>query len=363
MTDLIKLEDVNATVLFGSDEEVTAIIQRIDEAARSIVFDINTSKGRKEAASVAAKVARSKTYLDSLGKDLVSGIKDQAKKIDVRRKKIRDVLDGLKEDVRRPLTEFEEKEKERVAAHESVLVELVMSIDAVQSMDTEALSGVSTLIATASDRDFEEYEERAALTLARVRDAVASRQEALRVEAEQKAEIERLQREAAEREQREREERIAREAEEKAKLEAEQKLREEEDRRREEEERRIAAEKEKLEAERRELEAKKQAEEDRLAAERREAEAKERAEEERKAAAERAREEERARIEAEKKAEAEEAAKRKADQEHRAAVNGEILEALLAVAAGLSIGDGEAFAAAIVTEISRGRIPHVSIAY
>ncbi len=37
--------------------------------------DIDTRKGRKAIASLAAKVARSKTYLDGLGKDLVAGWK------------------------------------------------------------------------------------------------------------------------------------------------------------------------------------------------------------------------------------------------------------------------------------------------
>ena len=66
-TDLIPIENPQPAALFvpgGLD----SILARIEADARALVPDVGTVKGRKEIASTAAKVARSKTYLDDLGK-------------------------------------------------------------------------------------------------------------------------------------------------------------------------------------------------------------------------------------------------------------------------------------------------------
>ena len=63
---------------------------------------------------MAYKVARSKTTLDDIGKELVAGWKDQAKEVDANRKLARETLDALKIKVRKPLTDWEEKEAKRI---------------------------------------------------------------------------------------------------------------------------------------------------------------------------------------------------------------------------------------------------------
>jgi flagellar motility protein MotE (MotC chaperone) len=64
---------------------------------------------------MAHKVARSKTYIDNAGKDLVAELKALPKQIDESRRVVRERLDALKDEVRRPLTEWE-AEQERIAA-------------------------------------------------------------------------------------------------------------------------------------------------------------------------------------------------------------------------------------------------------
>lgn len=54
---------------------------------------------------MAHKVARSKTYIDNAGKDLVAELKALPKQIDESRRIVRERLDALKDEVRRPLTE------------------------------------------------------------------------------------------------------------------------------------------------------------------------------------------------------------------------------------------------------------------
>ena len=110
----ISASPVSAVALYESDASAVAVVERIEVSARSLVLDGTTEKGRREIASVAHKVARSKTYLDGLGKDLVAEIKARAGAIDARRRVVRERLDALKEEIRAPVTEYEERERARV---------------------------------------------------------------------------------------------------------------------------------------------------------------------------------------------------------------------------------------------------------
>ncbi len=109
-TELIQTTDINPVKLF-SESGLDPILEEITEHVKSLDADLSTAKGRKEIASMAHKVAKSKTYLDELGKDLVAGQKATIKKVDGERKRMRDYLDNLKAEVRKPLTEWEEAEQ------------------------------------------------------------------------------------------------------------------------------------------------------------------------------------------------------------------------------------------------------------
>jgi len=78
-------------------------------------------KGRKAIASLAAKVAKLKVKLDDMGKELVGDWKAKSKIVDGSRKKMRDELDALKAEARKPLTDWENAEKDRVAAHRQTI--------------------------------------------------------------------------------------------------------------------------------------------------------------------------------------------------------------------------------------------------
>jgi len=98
-----------------TDGGMRGIIDQIKVEVAGVVPDLKTAKGRKAIASLAAKVARSKTHLDALGKELTADQKAATKAVDNERKAMRDELDDLRDEVRRPLTEWEDAEKERVA--------------------------------------------------------------------------------------------------------------------------------------------------------------------------------------------------------------------------------------------------------
>ena len=94
----------NALVVPGAmDTMLAEVLNKI----KDFKGDVSTNKGRKEIASVAYKVARTKTTIDNFGKELVGKAKIEIKKIDDARKKARDTLDKYKEVVRKDLNTWE----------------------------------------------------------------------------------------------------------------------------------------------------------------------------------------------------------------------------------------------------------------
>ena len=341
-----------ALQVFQAANGLDPYLQQIRAEIDAHVPDVSTAKGRKEIASIAYRVAQSKTALDGIGKELVADLKEIPKKIDAERKRMRDLLDAWKDEVSAPLNEWKQAEEARQAKHNSNVMRLnQFGANASQQVESETLrSMIADVETTPVDESWEEFEAEAHRAKAKALEfltaALAARE---KYETEQ-AELARLRAEAAQREQKEREERIAREAAEQAQREAEQRAQAERDAaaKREADAKAAAEQRElqlKLEAEqsaRRELEAQQRAEQ----AER-DAEAKAQAA----AAAERQRQaDEQARIEAEAKA-------READIAHKGAINRAALEAFIAG------GMPEECAKQAVTLIAKRQIPGVSIHY
>lgn len=351
-TDLIVLPPKeSALVVFSAPSGLEPYLEKIRAEVSAFVPDVSTRKGRDAIKSLAHKITRSKTALDSVGKELVAELKDVPKKIDAERKRVRDALDALRDEARRPLDEWEAKEAAREQAHMDGIVRMQVMAAGLDAADSSALAErIAEVEQVAIGPQWEEFEAEAArtkdATLAALRPALEKRRQ---YEAEQ-AELARLREEQAAREQQEREQRIAREAAERAQREAEQRAQDERD---------ATAKREadaKAEAERRELELKLQAER----AEREKLEAQQRAEQAERDAEERARqaaEQERQRIADEQRREAEAARQREADTKHRASIN------RAALAAFIAHGFTEDQARKAITLIAKQQIPHISISY
>ena len=345
---LVVIEPTTALSVFTEQSRIDPILATIKKIVAEFVPDTSTAKGRAEIASIAHKVARSKTYLDAVGKDLVDQYKEIPKKIDANRKRIRDELDALKDEVRKPLTEWEEAEKARVQGIKDRIGHIKCPIP-----DDSSSEGIAHAIKTIEseleiDDTFAEFKAEAQAakdaTLARLysmRDAATKR------EAEA-AELKRLREEAAQREAEARDRRIAEAAAEKAKRDAEEAAA----RAAAEVERKAKEEREA--AERRELELKLAAEK----AERARLEAIERAEREKQAAieAERRRQEEaeRARLAEEARVKAENE-RRAADIAHRNGIHAEIAAYLV------TNGIGSELAMSVALLLSE--CPHVTVRY
>ncbi|MDR6216221.1 hypothetical protein [Paracidovorax wautersii] len=315
-------------------------LDQVREHLDTFVPDTSTKKGRDAIASIAYQVAKGKTAVDNLGKDLVAEMKKEPALVDAERKRWRDQMDAWKDEVRKPLTDWEEAEAAREAGHKAGIEWFQLRAKEHHDLDAaEIRASLAEVEAKTVDESWQEFEPEARSAKAK---AVAALTAALtareKYEAEQ-VELARLRQEAAAREQRDREEQIARDAAARAQLEAEAKAQADRDAatRREQELQQAneRAEREKVEAQQREQQAV-------ADAARRATEA---------VAAEQRR------VAAQAEADAQEAKRREANKAHRQRINRAALDAL--VEGGLS----EADAKTVITLIAKKAIPAVSITY
>lgn len=298
-TDLTTLpEKSKIPAYFAKEKGVEELVSLIEKEARAIHQDYSTDAGRKAAKQLAAKVSRSKTLIDEVGKDLNEERLRLNKEVNAKRNLAKERLDALRDEIKGPAEAYEAKEAERVRLHLLALDKFDPEVLTSQSTVAELTGKIEFIDGTVIDDSWEEYEAEARAKKAAALDKYRADLAIAKSREDQQAELEALR---AEKEERERQE-----AERKAKLEA--------------------AEREAKEAEKR-------------------AEAAERAAEAAKAA-------ERQRIADEKAAEERRAAKLKADKAHRETVVAEIVAALTEA--------GNSYEALVEAMID-GKIPRVKV--
>lgn len=338
---LVSVDDIsesNAPAIYVQGG-LKPFIEQVRAEVSAEVPDLSARKGRERIASLAAKASKSKVAVEKPGRDYLKKLKEMPKVVEAELREFVREMDALRDEVRRPLTEWEAAEDARKARHQGAIDQINLRLECRDLDSTELRQNIEWLEGLTIDESWEEFEPEALRAkdkaLAALREALVARQ---KYEAEQ-AELEELRRKQAEQEQKEREAAIAREAEERARREAEQR-----------------AQQEREAAARRELELKLQAEQ----AEREKLEAQQRAEQAAKDAEARARaaaEAERQRIAAEQAEAERQRAAREADLAHKTAVLTGIKEAFMRA------GITEDQAKAIVNMIRKGEVPSVSIQY
>jgi len=105
--EIITIQKAQAMDVFTKRELITPLLDKIEHVATQEVFDASTDKGRKAIASMAYRVAQSKTYIESHGKELAAELKELPKLVDSNRKYAKDFLDALRDRIRKPLDDWE----------------------------------------------------------------------------------------------------------------------------------------------------------------------------------------------------------------------------------------------------------------
>lgn len=291
----------------------------VKDAVSGEVPDLTTKKGRDRIASLAAQVSRSKTAVEKPGRAYLKRLKEMPKTVESELREWVNNCDSLRDEVRRPLTEWEEEQKrievERIAAEEAERLRIQIESD----------HEIALLMNEKFDREREE-ERKAAEA------AMVERDRKLQEEAAERARAEEAAKQQAERDRVERERVEAIQREEAAIKQAQ------------------AAEAARIAAEARAIAEAEAAEARRIEAEKRAIIAA-------KVAAAEAIERERKRVEAAEAAARAEDERRAADRAHRGAVNSRIKSELIA----LGLSDEQAIA--VIKAMVKGEISNVKITY
>jgi hypothetical protein len=376
-TSIIPHEPAAIQSLFQNGAlRIDPLIERIEAEVRSHVADLTTKKGRDAIASLAFKVSKSKTALDTAGKALTETQKAEIKVVDDARKKIRDRFDALRDEARKPLTDWEKAEADREARQSQLMVnlrdhganawddpaEIQQIADFIKNINLDGFEGAAldmanesrehtlkelqTMYAAAVQRDADAAE------LAALREASAARDEADRIAQVERDRVETARKEAEAAEAAERD-RVEQERERADWLAAAERERIETERT--DEIARVAAAAQAAEwAKEAEAERVRVADADKLAAvEAAKAEAQELHDKERKEAADWAKSQA-AIAEQIVKDKADAQAAREANVAHREAVHAAITAALAAMA-------GNTSPAQIATALMDGKIPHIKV--
>jgi len=339
-TEIATFTPDNPVAVLTSPQQFDALIDRIRAEVESFEPDTSTPKGRKAIASLAYKVARTKTALDDAGKELNAAKRAEIDAVDAVRRAVREKLDALSSQARKPLDEWEAAE----AARKRAADDAIALIDRIASDPGDTSRAIGESLVAIGDIDPSIIADGWREIVAAKRDAAIAtlttmRDRAIKAEVDA-AELAELRRREAERQAAEDAARA-----EAARIEAE----------------RLAAERAAREEEAAEARRVAQIKEAEARAAR---EATERAEREAAAKLKAAQDEaDRLRREAEAKAEAEaraaqQQAARDADKAHRSATMKAAKEAIMAQS-----GADEATARNIVLAIVAGTIPNVSMRF
>lgn len=225
----------NLLSFFRNGANLDGLYNVVESKARALVADVTTKEGVAQIKSTARQIASIKKRVDDIGKDVVAELKDLPKQIDANRKKWREDMEALQDEIRKPVTEIENRQteiEEIRATHGKLVLSGSEEIKAaIEALDKIELTG---------DKWKESLEDATAAVTAEKNALEVMLKAALKKEAEAR-ELEELRKKQEEAERIIREQKIREEAERKARAEAEA---------------RAAAEKARLEREKAEAERK-----------------------------------------------------------------------------------------------------------
>lgn len=100
--------------LFSEPEtNLPALLAHLENEVLAHTPDVTTSKGRAAITKLASRMVSAKTSLDAFGKTLNEDARKQIDRVDVVRRQLRDGLDKLRDQARKPLSDWEAEEKAR----------------------------------------------------------------------------------------------------------------------------------------------------------------------------------------------------------------------------------------------------------
>ena len=117
---VVVLEDYSVIVaekealqaFFADGKNLDELYGQVEKMARGLVADVSTKEGISQVKTAARQIASVKKKVDDIGKDVVADLKKLPGIIDNNRKTFRESMEALQDEVRRPVTEIENREDE-----------------------------------------------------------------------------------------------------------------------------------------------------------------------------------------------------------------------------------------------------------
>ena len=225
---VIVVDQERLQAFFSDGKNLDKAYGRIEKLAKGLVADVATKEGVSQIKSCARQIASAKTKIDNLGKQVVAELKKLPGVIDETRRNSREKMEALQAEIRRPVTEIEEREAE-IDRIKTVHQQLIDADSATIKQNIEAVKAIAL-----STEKWKESLEKATkavngeinaletmLKAAEKREAEARELEELRKKQEEAERIIREQKIREDAERKAREEAEARAAAEKARLERE----------------------------------------------------------------------------------------------------------------------------------------------
>lgn len=225
---VIVVDQERLQAFFSDGKNLDKAYGRIEKLAKGLVADVATKEGVSQIKSCARQIASAKTKIDNLGKQVVAELKKLPGVIDENRRNFRDKMEALQAEIRRPVTEIEEREAEidRIKAVHQQLISadsatIKQNIEAVKAIALTAEKWRESLEKATKAVNGEINALETMLKAAEKREAEARELDELRKKQEEAERIIREQKIREDAERKAREEAEARAAAEKARLERE----------------------------------------------------------------------------------------------------------------------------------------------
>lgn len=225
---VIVVDQERLQAFFSDGKNLDKAYGRIEKLAKGLVADVATKEGVSQIKSCARQIASAKTKIDNLGKQVVAELKKLPGVIDENRRNFREKMEALQAEIRRPVTEIEEREAEidRIKTVHQQLIDadsatIKQNIEAVKAIALTAEKWKESLEKATKAVNGEINALETMLKAAENREAEARELEELRKKQEEAERIIREQKIREDAERKAREEAEARASAEKARLERE----------------------------------------------------------------------------------------------------------------------------------------------
>lgn len=203
--DGFKLKKLSVITTFSDTTKIDKAIAKFRKDALSVVPDLTTKKGRDAIASIAYKISKKKTNIVGQMVDpSIEEAKTLVKNVNNGKKHFQSEMDGLRDEVRKPLNEWEAAEKIKEEARIKAINERIDGIHAIATFDPsnppgkdEIASLMEAVDSIVCEEGFDEFTQDALQAKNRVKEALTERlnaiiQQELKEEAEEEMRLKEL---------------------------------------------------------------------------------------------------------------------------------------------------------------------------